>query len=253
MSHEQVDDSAATNSPGRVLIRILFWVAGLVLLGALLLPVVHRDISGARHRIKCKGNLTQIGVALHNYHDAFGVFPPAYISDEHGRPMHSWRVLILPYFDSDLGIALHKEYNFSEPWDGPNNIKLLERRPDVYACPARIDDEPTLTSYAAIVGDECVFRGTEPVSISEITDGVSNTSIVGEVAHAHIRWTEPRDISFGAFPGIGQPEGFSSDHEGGVHLLRGDTSAKFTSARLTPKELRAWFTRNGGEGFLNEP
>jgi len=40
---------------------------------------------------------TTDGLALFNYHDDYGSYPPAYIADESGRPMHSWRVLILPY------------------------------------------------------------------------------------------------------------------------------------------------------------
>src|SRR4051812_3837711 len=51
----------------------------------------------APRRTKCKNHLKDIALALHNYHDAYGTFPPAYIADQNGRPMHSWRVLILPY------------------------------------------------------------------------------------------------------------------------------------------------------------
>lgn len=47
--------------------------------------------------------------------------------------MHSWRVLILPYIGED---ALYNTYKFDEPWDGPNNIKLLNQIPRLYACPS---------------------------------------------------------------------------------------------------------------------
>ena len=104
-----------------------------------------------------------------------------------------------------------------------------------------------MTAYAAIVGEPCVFRGTEPVAIDEITDGTSNTGMIGEAIHARIRWTEPRDVSFGAFSGIGHPDGFSSEHEGGGFLLRADGSVKFVSEKSNPEIVRATFTRNGGE------
>ncbi|MFN0054259.1 MAG: DUF1559 domain-containing protein, partial [Planctomycetales bacterium] len=68
------------------------------ILAALLLPAVQQAREAAR-RTQCKNNLHQIGLALHNYHDAFNSFPPAYIPDASGRPMHSWRVLILPFLD----------------------------------------------------------------------------------------------------------------------------------------------------------
>ena len=41
-------------------------------------------------------NLKLIGLALHNYHDMHPSFPPVYIADKNGKPLHSWRVLLLP-------------------------------------------------------------------------------------------------------------------------------------------------------------
>src|SRR5690349_21111160 len=73
----------------------------------------------AAQRSSCNCNLKQIGLALHNYHDTYGSFPPAYVADAEGRPMHSWRVLILPFIDCN---DLYKEYNFSEPWSSPDNL-----------------------------------------------------------------------------------------------------------------------------------
>src|SRR4029453_12945484 len=73
---------------------------------ALLLPAVQQAREAAR-RTQCKNNLKQIGLALHNYADVYGSFPPAYIADETDKPMHSWRVLILPFLDQD---QLYKEY-----------------------------------------------------------------------------------------------------------------------------------------------
>lgn len=79
-----------------------------------------QSVREAARRVSCLNNLRHIELALHNYHNAHGCFPPAYIVDESGRPMHSWRVL-LPYLEQE---ALYDQYDFSEPWDGPNNRKL---------------------------------------------------------------------------------------------------------------------------------
>ena len=155
---------------------------------------------GPNRQTTRRNMLKQIGIALHNYHDVHGVFPPAYISDEQGRPMHSWRVLILPYFYDEDSKKLFWEYDFGEPWNGPNNIRLLEMLPYHYRCPGFYADDDTITAYAAIVGDGCLFTGTNPTGIKDITDGTNRTAIVGEAYHARIRWTEPRDVSFGAFP-----------------------------------------------------
>src|SRR4051812_10595310 len=78
---------------------------------------------------QCLGHLKEIGIALHNYHADYGVFPPAYVADASGRPLHSWRVLILPYLEQK---PLYNRYNFSEPWDGPNNRRLASQMPGVY-------------------------------------------------------------------------------------------------------------------------
>jgi len=248
MSHDtqSIDDSTPKKRSAKSRDNLYFWLASSVLAGVLIIPqlVLPRGNFEPVRRTRCNNNLKQIGYALHKYHDEFGVFPPAYISDEDGRPMHSWRVLILPYVEQ---LELYEKYDFSEPWDGPKNIKLLKQRPNVYSCPSRYERDSTLTAYAAIVGDECVFRGPQPVSIAEITDGTSNTGMVSEVSHARIRWTEPRDISFGAFPGIGQPDGLRSDHDGGVFLMRADGSVKFLSEEEPTEKVRAMLTRNGGD------
>src|SRR5579863_9248252 len=117
---------------GFTLIELLVVIAIIAILVSLLIPATQQAREAAR-RSQCKNNLKQIGLALHNYHDAFGSFPPAFVADANGKPMHSWRVLILPYLDQ---LPLYKEYNFSEPWDGPNNSRLLNRMPPAFSCPS---------------------------------------------------------------------------------------------------------------------
>ncbi len=63
---------------------------------------------------------------LHNYHETYKTLPPAYIADANGKPMHSWRMLIMPFMEQS---TLYNQYDFSEPWNGPNNIKLLDSMP----------------------------------------------------------------------------------------------------------------------------
>jgi hypothetical protein len=87
-------------------------------------------------RYSCRNNIKQILWALHSYHEKHGHFPPAYVADKDGRPMHSWRVLILPYLDHD---DVYKKYRMDEPWDGPNNRKLWDIRMGEYECPEQPD------------------------------------------------------------------------------------------------------------------
>jgi hypothetical protein len=66
--------------------------------------------------------------------------------------MHSWRALILPYFeDADV----ERSYDLDEPWNGPKNAALADQMPRVFRCPTRafVDDVQNVTSYVAVTGD----------------------------------------------------------------------------------------------------
>ncbi len=218
-------------------------LVGVCILPALLLPAVQQAREAAR-RTQCRNNLKQIGLALHNYHDVYGSFPPAYIADENGKPMHSWRVLILPYLDAG---HIYAQYNFDEPWDGPNNRRLLHDRPPVFACPSSPEGDTT-TAYAAIVGEPCAFPGAESTAIGDFADGTSNTVLVGEASQLAIPWMEPRDVDFTAFTNFGDPAGFSSYHSGVVPMLFGDGHVDFLNSEETdPRVSRAMMTRADGD------
>jgi len=209
---------------------------------ALLLPAVQQAREAAR-RSQCKNNLKQISLALHNYHDQYGTLPPAMVADKDGKPMHSWRVLILPYLGEQ---SLYKDYDFSEPWDGPNNSRLLTRMPTVYACPSN-PTTGTNTAYAGVFGEHCVFRAAGPIGISAITDGTSNTLMVGEVAKAGIPWMKPEDIDIKIQPVLGSAGGFSSFHAGGVQFVMCDGSVHFLNLSLPQQTVDALYTRDGNE------
>ena len=80
------------------LVELLVVIGVIVILIGLLLPTVRAAHEPAR-RSQCCNNLKQIALALHNYADEHGEFPPAYTVDEQGQPLHSWRTLILPYLE----------------------------------------------------------------------------------------------------------------------------------------------------------
>ncbi|MFG0335245.1 MAG: DUF1559 domain-containing protein [Maioricimonas sp. JB049] len=109
---------------GFTLIELLVVIAIIAILIALLLPAVQQAREAAR-RSQCKNNMKQFGLALHNYHDTHGVFPPALISSGRCNPSSysqcpstlevlnttGW-VLLLPYLDQS---PLYNQYNFSLP------------------------------------------------------------------------------------------------------------------------------------------
>jgi len=84
---------------GFTLIEMLVVIAIIAVLIALLLPAVQQAREAAR-RSQCKNNLKQIGLALHNYHDAFDRFPNGNIASSVGGWGMSWYMRILPYADA---------------------------------------------------------------------------------------------------------------------------------------------------------
>ena len=82
--------------------------------------------------------MKQIGLALRSYHQDQGRFPPAVVYSPEGRPLYSWRVLILPYLEQK---DLYDEFDLNEAWDSPHNRELLAKRPAVYG-PVGIVIEP---------------------------------------------------------------------------------------------------------------
>ena len=80
-------------------------------------------------REQAANNLKQIGLALSNYRQDHGRFPPAVVYSPDCRPLYSWRVLILPYLEQK---ALYDKFDLNEPWDSPHNHELLAQRPSVY-------------------------------------------------------------------------------------------------------------------------
>ena len=78
------------------LVELLVVIAIIGVLVALLLPAVQSAREAAR-RMSCSNNLKQLGLALHNYHDVYGSFPPAIVRDSDGSPLYSGRVLLLPF------------------------------------------------------------------------------------------------------------------------------------------------------------
>ncbi|MCA9111733.1 MAG: DUF1559 domain-containing protein [Planctomycetaceae bacterium] len=138
-------------------------------------------------RLQCRNNLKQIMLAMHNYADVNGSYPPASVADNQGRPIHSWRVLILPYIDQR---ELYDKYRFDEPWDGPNNRQLHDILVPTYICPDQ-PRETRDTSYVAIVGPETMWPEGEPRKPNEAW---REKLMVAEVSQSGIHWMEPRDI-----------------------------------------------------------
>jgi hypothetical protein len=230
-------------------IIIILGVGGVAMLffAAVIVPALSSGRSAGR-RTQCLNNIRNIAFALHNYSAEYGSLPPAYIADGSGRPMHSWRVLILPYLDrSDI----YSLYHFDEPWDGPENSKLHELVVDVFACPEDGSrSKPTDTSYVAVVGPETIWPGESGMKLDYVADGLAHTILVVEVAKSGIHWMEPRDLNFSQMAKtINAPagQGISSPHKGIASVAFADGRVRTLHDSIPAETIKSLLTVRGGE------
>jgi prepilin-type N-terminal cleavage/methylation domain-containing protein/prepilin-type processing-associated H-X9-DG protein len=291
---------------GFTLIELLVVIAIIAILIGLLLPAVQK-VREAAARMACQNNLKQIGIACHSYHDANQSLPPGYratMSYLDGAtdtaPGWGWAAYLLPQLEQD---NLYRQINFNQPVQNSPAIQTLVK---VFLCPS--DTPPpsafpitdptgaTITlaapsSYAATCGPDAsdvadptgqgIFYRNSKTRFTDITDGTSNTVMIGDRA-----WSDSQGIWAGApssailRPGPRNPwqyvtapaptlvlahnnwlniksdadgglDDFSSYHTGGANLLFADGSVHFLRS-ITADGPEHWAfqalgTRAGGE------
>lgn len=208
---------------GFTLIELLVVIAIIAILIALLLPAVQQAREAAR-RSQCRNNLKQLGLAMHNYVDAYQVFPPGYVDSRavltHGKGHWTWTAFVLPYLEQS---SLFTTFNV-----GPRTAsdafrdfpQLVSARYPVFRCPSDTGPDsvhttsganlgmvivnsagvltPTgITNYIAsnnirymrqaqaqnLVGNTGalgMFFKDSALSFRDLTDGASNTIMIGE-------------------------------------------------------------------------
>ncbi|MCA9017329.1 MAG: DUF1559 domain-containing protein [Planctomycetaceae bacterium] len=199
---------------GFTLIELLVVIAIIAILIALLLPAVQQAREAAR-RSTCKNSLKQVGLALHNYHETHSTYPPGYIargvvasdpsSSETGSGF-AWGTMLLPFLDQ---APLYNQLNLNLDATVSPNIALADEAIPIFRCPSDTnqgvfsvtDGSNTYSlssaNYVGIFGygsltsvpgnpDEkgILFRNSN-IKFRDLTDGASNTIVVGERSHQH--------------------------------------------------------------------
>ena len=219
-----------------------------VLFGALIafvLPAIRsRQLNNYHNQSSI--HLQRIGEAMRAYHKDYGSYPPAYVADSNGRPMHSWRVLLLPYLDET---DLHARYDFNKPWD-EQDLEIESRIPGVYTSPADgTSGDEGHTSFVVIVGRRTLFPGAGTTRSTQVRDGLSGTIMVVERHNSEIPWHQPNDLRSEKmqFQVNGRGPEVASNHAGGAWVLMADGKTCFVRDRLSPDYLQSLTTIDGGE------
>jgi prepilin-type processing-associated H-X9-DG protein/prepilin-type N-terminal cleavage/methylation domain-containing protein len=168
-----------------------------ILLGLLLAAVQQARVAAAR--LQCQNKLRQLGIALHHYHDTYRVLPPGHRSrlNPTGMQLSGWPLSILPYLEQTaVDVNARDAYSrASVPFVNPPHVGLATVLP-AFNCPA--DDRiatpqfaprskimVAFTSYLGVSGndysthDGVLFQDSH-VRFSDISDGLSNTLLLGE-------------------------------------------------------------------------
>jgi prepilin-type N-terminal cleavage/methylation domain-containing protein len=180
------------------LIELLVVIAIIAVLIGLLLPAVQKARE-ASSRIRCANNLKQLGLALHDYHDNNGSFPPGIVADtsDTRTGKHSGLVYLLPYIEQQ---SLYGRYDFASSWTAPGNLAVAQVRVATFLCPSAPNDVPddggvpgAPTDYAFCKGAQAYLSASGAIQpgsglfdvnsrrrFADILDGTSQTFAMGE-------------------------------------------------------------------------
>jgi prepilin-type N-terminal cleavage/methylation domain-containing protein/prepilin-type processing-associated H-X9-DG protein len=203
---------------GFTLVELLVVIAIIGLLVSLLLPAVQTAREAAR-RMSCTNNLKQVGLAIHNYHDALGRFPSAYVANTRhpsrdpdtfdGPQGFGWGALILPYLEQG---SLQQQFDLNVACWHNKNANAAGQKLKIFLCPTatgnltpifdvKDEDERVLarfsrSNYIANAGQEegwgddqfedyshisdgPLYRNSR-TRVADVTDGLSQTVFIGE-------------------------------------------------------------------------
>lgn len=210
----------------------------------LMLPAV-QSARGVAFQARAGNNMRMLGVAMHNYHAVYNKFPAGASTDAQGKPLLSWRVLILPYIEQQ---PLFDQFHLDEPWDSEHNRALIPLMPEMYATPGLEQvNSQGMTVYLLPTGEKVLFDVTRDPRISDVLDGTSNTIMIVEAnPDRAVTWTKPDDLVVD----MEQPwAGLGGVRPGGFQAIFGDGALHFIKSDTSPDTVRAMFTPAGNELF----
>ena len=247
------------------LIELLVVIAIIAILIALLLPAVQQAREAAR-RSTCKNNLKQFGLAMHNYHDAHGMFPianaPSVQDSCTGRC--AWRAmsahaLLLPYMDQ---AAIYNKINWSLRYDQSPNTTVQNTRLAAFLCPSDlkwaggdpgnnycVSAGPSTWWRVGVADQVGVFNFSKPTRISDILDGTSNT-----IAASERTVGDNNGSKFSVYTDLVRAQSFPFSERSYVtraHLNAYGTQALGGTSNTHSHVNREWMNGIGGQTVFN--
>ncbi len=197
------------------------------------------------NRINSTNNLKETGLAFYHHAEEHGAYPPGGTFDEYGMAMHSWETLLLPYLENPV------EPDLTKPWNDPENAAYFQKPLYVFLNPAfRQDRFQDGTGYALshYAVNSRMLGGNRSIERDEVSDGLSNTILAGEVSEGFRAWGDPvnwRDPARGINTSSDSFGG--ADRAEGALFLMADGSVQFFVADTDPAVLEKLATPRGGE------
>jgi type II secretory pathway pseudopilin PulG len=223
------------------LIELLVVISIIGIVSGLLLPTNRRARPEAR-RAQCANNLRQIALALHNYERAYNALPPAHTVDSNGKPLHSWRTLILPYLDAE---DIYRSIDLAKPWNDPANAKARETVIGIFRCSETAMERNT-TTYLAITARNGCFMPAKARRLADITDDHASTIMVIEAGDENaVPWMAPFDANDALLASLGSTA--QLHHTGGTQASFVDGSVLFMKSAIPAAALRALISISGND------
>jgi uncharacterized protein DUF1559 len=195
-----------------------FWLSGL------------ESAHEASRRRTCSERLRRISLAMLLFACDHGTLPPAYSTDRDGDPLHSWRVLLLPYLGQQ---ELYDKIRLDEPWDSERNRQFHDKAVAFYECPSA-GLSPGETTYSVVVGPDTGFQPGEGKRLTDFGAGSAGLALVVEQSVPSC-WMDPtlEVAQTIAEMGINLDEepiaGLGSNHPGGCNFGFRDGAVRFVS------------------------
>ena len=221
------------------------WV--LLLLGLVTSCVVsYQQVREQFYGRECCNHLKEIGLALSSYYNTHGTFPPAYVCGKAGKPVNSWRTLIVP---GRLWYTFPPAFDYAERWDSARTQSCLresEKAREHSQCPAAGCEEPAITNYVAVIGANTMWPGCG--AGRKAADGSDDDEITGDRSHK-LRHSLDGTTDLTLAQALETIQGntstsIGSRHRHGIHYLTVGGEVRTLDSKINRESLRKLLVRD---------